>query len=75
MDQEVAELEKFRKEKGLSFVIVPDPKQEIYGRYAESYIPRNFIIGKDGKVKLASIGYAESYFSEIVQMIQSELEK
>jgi len=42
---------------------------------AENYIPRNFVIGKDGKVKLASVGYTESDFQEIVRTIQKELEQ
>jgi len=74
-EHEAPELEKFGKDKKLSLPMAPDPKREIYGKYAEKYIPRNFIIGKDGKVKLASIGYSESDFKEIVQIIQEELEK
>jgi peroxiredoxin len=69
------ELEKFRKEKGLSFPIAPDPGRKIYGKYAEKFIPRGFIIGKDGKIKLASNGYSRSDFQEIVRTIRKELEK
>ena len=43
------EIEKFAKEKNFSLSIAPDPKREIYGKYAEKYIPRNFIVGKDGE--------------------------
>jgi peroxiredoxin len=67
------ELEKFAKEKKLSLLMVPDPKREIYGKYAEKYIPRNFIVGKDGKIKLASVGYSETSFQEIVQTLEKEL--
>ena len=67
------ELEKFVKEKKLSVPMAPDPKREIYGKYAEKYIPRNFIVGKDGKIKLASVGYTETSFQEIVRTIEKEL--
>lgn len=67
------ELEAFGKTKKLSLPMAPDPKREIYGKYAEQYIPRNFVIGKDGKVKLASVGYIEPGFQEIVQAIEKEL--
>jgi peroxiredoxin len=69
------EIEKFAKEKNLSLPMAPDPKREIYGKYAEKYIPRNFIVGKDGKIKLASVGYSETRFQEVVQTIEKELEQ
>lgn len=74
-EHEAPELEKFGKAKGLSLPMAPDPKREIYGKYAEKYIPRNFVIGKDGKVKLASVGYTESSFREIIRTIQKELDR
>jgi peroxiredoxin len=74
-EHEATELEKFRKEKKLSLPMAPDPKREIYGKYAEKYIPRNFVIGKDGKVKLASVGYTEASFKEIAQTIEKEFKE
>jgi len=69
------ELEKFAKEKNLSLPMAPDPKREIYGKYADKYIPRNSIVGKDGRIKLASVGYSETSFQEIVQTLAKELEQ
>ncbi len=69
------ELEKFAKENKLSLPMAPDAKREIYGKYAEKYIPRNFIVGKDGKIKLASVGYSETTFQEIVQTLEKELKE
>jgi peroxiredoxin len=69
------ELEKFAKEKNLSLPMAPDPKREIYGKYAAKYIPRNIVVGKDGKIKLASAGYTESGFQEIVQTLENELKQ
>jgi peroxiredoxin len=69
------ELEKFAKEKKLSLAFAPDPKREIYGKYAEKYIPRNFIVGRDGKIKLASVGNSETSFQEIVQTLEKELKQ
>ena len=66
-------LSPFAKEKKLSVPMAPDPKREIYGKYAEKYIPRNFIVGKDGKIKLASVGYSETTFQEIVETLEREL--
>jgi peroxiredoxin len=72
-EHNTGELEKFAKEKKLSLPMAPDPKREIYGKYAEQFIPRNFVVGKDGTVKLASGGYTESSFQEIVLTIEKEL--
>ncbi len=69
------EIEKFAKERNLSLPMAPDPKREIYGKYAEKYIPRNFIVGKDGKIKLASVGYSETSFQEIIRAIEKELKQ
>ena len=69
------EVEKFAKEKKLAVPMAPDPKREIYGKYAEQYIPRNFVVGKDGKIKLASVGYSDTRFHEIVQTLANELEQ
>jgi peroxiredoxin len=69
------EVEKFAKEKKLAVPMAPDPKREIYGKYAEKYIPRNFVVGKDGKIKLASVGYSETSFHEIVQTLEKELKQ
>ncbi len=74
-EHKAAELESFAKAKGVSLPIAPDPKREIYDKYAEKYIPRTFVIGKDGKIKLASSGYTEAGFQKIVQTIQKELEQ
>jgi peroxiredoxin len=69
------ELEKFAKEKKLALPMAPDAKREIYGKYAEKYIPRNFVVGKDGKIKLASVGYTENGLQEIVQTLDKELKE
>jgi peroxiredoxin len=67
------ELTKFAKEKSFALPMAPDPKREIYGKYAQQFIPRNFVVGRDGKVKLASVGYTESDFEELKKTLESEL--
>ena len=74
-EHSAAELEKFVKEKKFSLPIASDPKREIYGKYATQYIPRNFVIGKDGRVRFSSVGYTEKDFQELVETIQKELSK
>jgi len=74
-EHDAEELAKFAKERKLSLPMAPDRKREIYGKYARQYIPRNFIVGKDGKIKLASVGYTESSFQEIAHALAYELKQ
>ena len=47
--------------------------QKIYRLYASNYIPRNFLIGKDGKVISATIGYEAPEFDELILLIERQL--
>ena len=64
-EHDAPELEEYAKAQGLSLPMAPDPERAIYRKYAEKYVPRNFVIGKDGRIRLASVGYSESSFREI----------
>ena len=57
------------KEKGIDFPVGLDPKRAIYNIYATTYIPRNFLIGKDGKVVSATIGFTEKEFEVMIEKI------
>jgi peroxiredoxin len=56
------ELNKFIKDTGHLLPFVPDPKREIFSKYASQNIPRNFIIDKSGKIVVASTGFNEEEF-------------
>ncbi len=47
-----AELLKFKKEKGFTFPIAPDAKRQVYGLFATNFIPRNYVIDREGKIVL-----------------------
>ncbi len=72
-EHKTSELEKFKKDKGFTVPMAPDPKREIYSKYADQFIPRNFVVGKDGTVKLASVGYTAAEFQELGKTIEAEL--
>lgn len=63
-------VEAFRKQNGYTFPMGLDPKQTIYKKYASNYIPRNFVVGKDGKVIYVSVGYEPKEFAEMVDVIE-----
>ena len=68
--EEKETVEAFRKQNNYTFPMGLDPKQAIYKKYASTYIPRNFVVGKDGKVIYVSVGYTPEEFAEMVEVIE-----
>ena len=66
-------VEAFRKQNGYTFPMGLDPMQEIYKKYASNYIPRNFVVGKDGKIIYVSVGYTPEEFGQMVKTIEKAL--
>lgn len=63
----------FREKTGYTFPMGLDPSQTVYDRYASNYIPRNFLIGRDGRIVLASVGYDDEEFRELIRLIDETL--
>lgn len=59
------EINKFKTEQGFTMPFYPDPEREVFSVYADQNIPRNFIIDKDGKIAISSIGFEEEEFKEL----------
>ncbi len=72
-EEDLDKLEPFVRKRGLTFPVIPDPDRSIYSRYATQYIPRNFLIGRDGMVLYTSIGYTREGFDELVEHIRDAL--
>ena len=66
-------VEAFRKKMNYTFPMGLDPQQSIYKLYASNYIPRNFVVDKDGKVIYVSVGYTPEEFAEMVKVIDGAL--
>ena len=69
------ELATFKASKKFTFPIAADPKREVYGKYATQYIPRNFVVGRDGKVIYQSVGFDQAEFKQMIAKIEAELLK
>jgi peroxiredoxin len=67
------EVSDFAKKKNYKMPFAPDPKREIYALYAKGYIPRNIIIGKNGRIIYQSIGYTEKEFKKIEDLLAKKL--
>ena len=68
-----ATVEAFREKAGYTFAMGLDPNQSIFKLFASNYIPRNFLIGKDGKIIYLSVGYDEKEFQELISAIDKAL--
>ncbi len=68
-----AELAGYNEKKGFTFPLYPDKNRAIYSKFANSLIPRVYLIGKDGKVVYAKTGYTEEDFATLMAKIKSLL--
>jgi hypothetical protein len=69
------EVEAFQQAKHYTFQFAADPHRTIYSKFATEYIPRCFVIGKDGRVKCQTIGYSETDLAGLIQIVKRELSK
>jgi hypothetical protein len=51
----------------------PDTGRKVFSLYAKQNIPRNFIIDKEGKIAVASTGFNEKEFEEIISKVEGLL--
>lgn len=68
-----AKIKAFREQTGHRFPMGMDPDRKIYSLFATATIPRNFLIGKDGKILLAEEGYSEESFERLIRAIEKAL--
>ena len=64
---------KFISEKEYTFPVYLDSETNTYKLFATKYIPRSFVVGKDGRVKWAGTGFEKSEFEKMTKLIEAEL--
>jgi len=69
------ELAKFKQTKTFTFKLIADPKREIYSSFAEQFIPRNFLIDRDGTIIYSSVGFDEKEFDQLKSVLEAKLKK
>jgi peroxiredoxin len=63
----------FIEQRQLTYPVLADPQREIYSLYATQYIPRNFLIGKDGRLIFHNIGYTREGFRSLKEQVAEAL--
>jgi peroxiredoxin len=63
----------FRKAKKVTFPMGTDPDRSIYGKFATKYIPRNYILDKEGRIVYQAKGFNEEELERIMMKIEELL--
>lgn len=63
-------VQQFMKEKGYNFPVGLDVDGKIFNTFATNGIPRNYLIGKDGKIAYIGVGYDEAEFAKLQSAIE-----
>jgi len=71
VDEDPAEVERFRERMQISFPIAVDPRQEISRRYQTMGFPESFLIDRDGRLVERYIGPREWDHRDYVERIRS----
>ena len=72
-EQSQAEVEPFIKGKGFTFPVAVDPNRQVYALFARQYIPRSYVLDRNGKILFQSQGYTEAEFARMVKTIEASL--
>ncbi|ATL47392.1 hypothetical protein COR50_09540 [Chitinophaga caeni] len=63
------------KKKGIDFNVAIDPDKKVWDKYATSFIPKNFLIDKNGVIRFVSTGYGEDKVDQLAKEIEKLLEE
>jgi peroxiredoxin len=70
---EAPEIAKVASSMHVDFPLLPDPKKEIFLHFAARGHPRAYLVGRDGTIKLTSLGYTDDEVDRIEAAIEREL--
>lgn len=67
------EVTKFKQANKLDFTMLPDTDKGIYSKFASSFIPRIYVVNKNGEIVYTSVGFKKDEFSEMTNLIDNLL--
>ncbi len=67
------EIVPFQKRNGFTFPIASDPKRSTYKLFADSGIPRSYIVDAKGKILFQTVGYCADDFDALKREIDRGL--
>lgn len=63
----------FVEEHGFTFPVAVDPDRTNYARYADAYIPRLVVVGRDGVILHHASGFEAEEFEAVVSLVEAAL--
>jgi len=72
-DHTDAEVQAFKKKYNFDLPMYPDKGKTVYSLFATKYIPRNYLIDKNGKIVYTSMGYVEKDLEEMLAKLDELL--
>lgn len=67
----VEELIPFAEKKEMTYIVGADPERNIFRLFGEKYIPRNYLIDKEGKIVEQRVGYNETTLKKLVAAMET----
>jgi len=74
-EQTTEEIVPFAKKNGFSFPIASDPNRSTYKLFADSGIPRSYLVDPSGKILFQTVGYCQEDFDRLKWEIDRGLAK
>lgn len=74
-DHSQEEIDKFIKKKKYTFPIFADKGKGVYSHFASKYIPRNYVIGRDGTIVYTSFGFTPEEFGKMKALLSDLLKR
>lgn len=68
-----AELTEYNKTKNFTFALYPDPERKVYSLFADETIPRAYLIGRDGVIVDAAVGFDEEHLASVMDSVRELL--
>ena len=68
-------LEPFVEKFKYTLPFYPDLNRSVFSLFADSGIPRNVLVAKDGQIVYLSLGYTEGEFTELIALIGKLLDE
>ena len=74
-EEDWSKLDPFMTKHQYTFPVFPDLGRKVFSLFAESSIPRNVVLDRNGKIIYQSIGFTDEEFTKMVELIKFELKK
>jgi peroxiredoxin len=72
-EQTADDIVPFRKANSFTFPIAADPERSTYKLFADSGIPRTYVVDAKGKILFQSVGYCPDAFDQLNQILAKTL--